>query len=65
MQGKDLQESAILTMGITVSNSAFMGFPIAQQIIGETARSTLAVYVSVGVPILTGRKRTLRIFNLI
>lgn len=47
IQRKGLQESAILTMGITVSNSAFMGFPIAQQIIGETARSTLAVYVSV------------------
>lgn len=47
IQRKDLQEAAILTMGMTISNSAFMGFPIAEQIINETARSTLAVYVSV------------------
>jgi malonate transporter len=47
IQRKGMQEAAILTMGMTVSNSAFMGFPIAEQIIHETARSTLAVYVSV------------------
>lgn len=47
IQHKSLQESAILTMGITVSNSAFMGFPIAEQIIHEAARSTLAIYVGV------------------
>ncbi|HCT99392.1 MAG TPA: permease, partial [Methylococcaceae bacterium] len=47
IQRRGVQEAAILTMGITVSNSAFMGFPIAQQIFGETARANLAVYVSV------------------
>jgi predicted permease len=47
IQRKSLQEAAILTMGMTISNSAFMGFPIAEQIINETARATLAVYVSV------------------
>lgn len=47
IQRKGLQEAAILTMGMTISNSAFMGFPIAEQIINETARATLAVYVSV------------------
>jgi predicted permease len=47
VQRKGLQEAAILTMGMTISNSAFMGFPIAEQIINETARATLAVYVSV------------------
>lgn len=47
VQRKGLQEAAILTMGMTISNSAFMGFPIAEQIIHQTARSTLAVYVSV------------------
>jgi predicted permease len=47
VQRKGLQEATILTMGMTISNSAFMGFPIAEQIIHETARATLAVYVSV------------------
>lgn len=45
--GHGLQSATILTMGMTISNSAFMGFPIAEQIIGSTASASLAVYVSV------------------
>lgn len=47
IQRRGLQLTTILTMGMTVSNSAFMGFPIAQQMIGNTASASLAVYVSV------------------
>lgn len=47
VQGYGLQIATIMTMGMTVSNSAFMGFPIAEQIIGSTASASLVVYVSV------------------
>jgi predicted permease len=47
IQRKGLQVATILAMGMTMSNSAFMGFPIAQQMIGSAASASLAVYVSV------------------
>ena len=46
-QKRGLQSSTILAMGMTISNSAFMGFPIAEQLIGPAATATLAVYVTV------------------
>ena len=47
LQKRGLQSSTILAMGMTISNSAFMGFPIAEQLIGPAATATLAVYVTV------------------
>ena len=42
-----LQAAAILAMGMAVSNSAYIGFPIAQQLIGPAASTNLAIYAVV------------------
>ena len=42
-----LQAGAILAMGMAVSNSAYIGFPIAQQLIGPAASANLAIYAVV------------------
>lgn len=47
IQKQSLRKTAILAMGMSLSNSAFLGFPIAQQIIGDRAGAMLAVYVVV------------------
>ena len=47
LQKRGLQSSTIRAMGMTISNSVFMGFPIAEQLFGPAATATLAVYVTV------------------
>ena len=47
VQKRGLQNATLLAMGMTLSNSAFMGFPIAERLIGPAATGTLAVYVTV------------------
>jgi predicted permease len=47
VQKRGLQSATIVAMGMTTSNSAFMGFPIAEQLIGSQATASLAVYVTV------------------
>lgn len=47
VQKRGLQAASLLAMGMTLSNSAFMGFPIAERLIGSAATATLAVYVTV------------------
>lgn len=42
-----LQKGALLAMGMTLSNSAFMGFPIAESLFGPVASANLAVYLTV------------------
>ena len=58
VQRRGLQAASLLAMGMSLSNSAFMGFPIAEQLIGPAASATLAVYVTVEnlimVPLLIG-----------
>ena len=44
---RKLQMAAVLAMGMSVSNSAFIGFPIAQQLSPGTASAALAVYAMV------------------
>lgn len=44
---RSLQAATILAMGMSVSNSAYIGFPIAQQLIGPTASASLALYAMV------------------
>ena len=44
---QSLQAGAILAMGMAVSNSAYIGFPIAQQLIGPAASTNLAIYAVV------------------
>lgn len=44
---RKLQMAAVLAMGMSVSNSAFIGFPIAQQLSPATASAALAVYAMV------------------
>ena len=44
---RSLQAAAILAMGMAVSNSAYIGFPIAQQLIGPAASTNLAIYAVV------------------
>lgn len=44
---RKLQMAAALAMGMSVSNSAFIGFPIAQQLSPATASAALAVYAMV------------------
>ncbi|MEY4684048.1 MAG: hypothetical protein RLZ25_507 [Pseudomonadota bacterium] len=41
------QKAAALAVGTSLSNSAFMGFPIAEQLFGPDAAGMLAVYVFV------------------
>ena len=40
---RSLQESAVMAMGVAISNTAFMGFPIVFQVVGGTASVTLAL----------------------
>jgi predicted permease len=47
VQGRSLQAGAILAMGMSVSNSAFIGYPIAQQLSAPTASAALALYALV------------------
>lgn len=47
VQKRSLQGATVLGMGMSVSNSAFIGFPIAQQLIGQRASATLALYAAV------------------
>ena len=44
---QSLQTGSILAMGVSISNSAYIGFPIAQQVLGSQASAMLAIYVSV------------------
>lgn len=44
---RKLQMAAVLAMGMSVSNSAFIGFPIAQQLSPASASAALAVYALV------------------
>lgn len=44
---RKLQIAAVLAMGMSVSNSAFIGYPIAQQLSSGTASAALAVYAMV------------------
>lgn len=46
---RSLRSGAILAMGVSLSNSAFIGFPLAQQLIGKEASAMLALYVTVEV----------------
>lgn len=47
VQKRSLRIGALVGMGMSMSNSAFMGFPIAQQLIGKEAGAMLAIYASV------------------
>lgn len=44
---QSLQAGSILAMGMSISNSAYIGFPIAQPILGAKASAMLAIYVTV------------------
>lgn len=44
---RGLQEGAMLAMGMAVSNSAFVGLPIAQPLFGAAASANLAIYLVV------------------
>ncbi len=44
---RKLQMAAVLALGMSVSNSAFIGFPIARQLSPDTASAALAVYALV------------------
>jgi hypothetical protein len=46
-QKRDLRSGAVVAMGMSMSNSAFMGFPIAYQVIGKEAGAMLAMYAVV------------------
>ena len=41
------QKAAALAIGTSLSNSAFMGFPIAEEVFGSDAASLLAVFIFV------------------
>lgn len=43
----NLQRAGVLAMGVSISNSAYIGFPIAQPVIGAKASAMLAIYVCV------------------
>lgn len=47
VQKRSLQAGSILAMGMSSSNSAFIGYPIAQQVIGHEASANLALYATV------------------
>lgn len=47
VQKRSLRSGAIVAMGMSMSNSAFMGFPIGQQLIGAEAGAMLAIYAVV------------------
>ncbi len=46
-RGRSLQTGAVQALGASMSNSAFIGYPIAQQVMGPLAGSALAVYALV------------------
>lgn len=46
-QKRSLRDGAIVAMGMSMSNSAFIGFPIAQQTLGAEAGAMLALYAVV------------------
>lgn len=47
VQKRSLRSGALVAMGMSMSNSAFIGFPIASQLIGKQAGPMLAVYAAV------------------
>lgn len=47
VQKRSLRSGAIVTMGMALSNSAFIGFPVAQQLLGKEASAMLALYAAV------------------
>lgn len=47
IQKRSLRSGALVAMGMSMSNSAFIGFPIAHQLIGKEAGPMLAIYASV------------------
>lgn len=47
LRGRNVQTGAIQAMGVSLSNSAFIGYPIAHQVFGPLAGSALAVYALV------------------
>jgi hypothetical protein len=47
VQKRSLRTGALVAMGMSMSNSAFIGFPIAQQLIGKEAGAMLAIYAVV------------------
>lgn len=51
-QKRSLRSGVVLAMGMSLSNSAFIGFPIAQQLLGKEASAMLALYVVVEVMIV-------------
>ena len=55
----NLQDGAILAMGTSVCNSAFIGFPIALQLFGSAASANLAIYVAVETVIMLPLMMTL------
>lgn len=44
---RSLQSGCVLAMGMTLSNSAFIGFPVALQVLGPKASMMLAIYAAV------------------
>ena len=47
VQKRDLQSGAVLALGVSASNSAYIGYPIALQVFGPAASAALAVYALV------------------
>lgn len=47
IQKRTLRSGALVAMGMSISNSAFMGFPIANQLIGKQAGPMLGIYAAV------------------
>lgn len=47
VQKRDLQSGAVLALGVSASNSAYIGYPIALQVFGPAASAALAVYAVV------------------
>ncbi|MBP8265536.1 MAG: AEC family transporter, partial [Zoogloea sp.] len=47
VQKRDLQSGALLALGMSASNSAYIGYPIALQVFGHAASAALAVYALV------------------
>lgn len=47
LQKRSLQSAVVLAMGMSLSNSAFIGFPIAQRLMGSAADEMLTLYAIV------------------
>ena len=47
VRGRDLQSGAVLALGMSASNSSYIGYPIALQVFGPPASAALAVYALV------------------